>query len=156
MQSILKSSGYEQYEVSNFAKPGFYSRHNTSYWSGKHYLGIGPSAHSFNGISRQWNVANNIKDTHALSHNKIPFELEMLSPKDWYNEIVMTGLRTSKGIDKMRIDKLDGNLSQHLENAIHPYIEAEKIIETEGGHYALKPEYYFFADGIASSLFVTN
>ena len=156
MQSILKESGYEQYEVSNFAKRGFHSRHNKSYWSGEHYLGIGPSAHSFNGISRQWNVANNIKYTHALQHDIIPFEREELSDTERYNELVMTGLRTAAGIDPGRIKKLGAFFESYLKESVKPLIEQNKIFETEQGNYALKSEFYFFADGIAAELFREN
>lgn len=153
MQSILKESGYEQYEVSNFAKPGFQSRHNKSYWSGEHYLGLGPSAHSFNGLSRQWNVANNIKYTHALQHDTVPFEVEELSDTERYNELVMTGLRTSAGIDNGRIKKLGLFFESYLKESVKPFIEQNKIFETEQGNYALKSDFYFFADGIAAALF---
>jgi len=153
MQSILKQSGFEQYEISNFAKPGFQSKHNTNYWSGAHYLGLGPSAHSYNGTTRQWNVANNIKYTHALDHNTIPFEIEVLSNTECYNEIVMTGLRTSAGISIDRIRLLKEDFEEYLHQSIKPFIEANKIFETEEGNYALHPEFYFFADGIAAELF---
>lgn len=153
MQSILKQSGYEQYEISNFAKPGFQSRHNTNYWSGAHYLGIGPSAHSYNGLTRQWNVANNIKYTHALEHNTVPFEIEVLTNIECYNEIVMTGLRTSTGINTDRIRLLKEDFEEYLHQNIKPFVGENKIFETEEGNYALRPEFYFFADGIAAELF---
>jgi oxygen-independent coproporphyrinogen III oxidase len=156
MQSILKQSGYEQYEISNFAKPGFQSKHNTNYWSGAHYLGIGPSSHSFNGISRQWNVANNIKYTHALEHDTVPFEKEVLTNIECYNEIVMTGLRTSAGISTNRIRLLKEDFEEYLHQSIRPFVEANKIFKTAAGNYALHPEFYFFADGIAAELFREN
>ena len=84
--------GYEHYEISNFAKPGRYARHNTNYWRSEPYLGVGPSAHSFDQISRQWNVANNAQYINALAESKIPFEREVLTPEQRYNEYVMTGL----------------------------------------------------------------
>ncbi|HJW28903.1 MAG TPA: radical SAM family heme chaperone HemW, partial [Saprospiraceae bacterium] len=95
LQKRMKENGYEQYEISNFALPGYKSRHNTSYWTGQWYLGIGPSAHSFNGVSRQWNVSNNVRYIKSIESGIIPFELELLSPEQRYNEWVMTGLRTS-------------------------------------------------------------
>src|SRR5687768_13966567 len=153
LQDILKGSGYEQYEISNFAKPGFRSKHNTSYWSGAHYLGIGPSAHSFNGQTRQWNVANNVKYTHALRHGKLPAEKETLTDVQKYNELVMTGLRTSEGISAKRLRQLNNGFENYLEKEAMPLVAEGKIILKEDGNYALRPEYYFFADGIAAELF---
>jgi len=94
-----------QYEISNFGKKGYFSKHNTSYWQGKSYLGIGPAAHSFNGTSRSWNIANNARYLKALAQNKFPSETEILSKKDRFNETVMTGLRTIWGIDLTAIEK---------------------------------------------------
>lgn len=92
-------TGFEQYEISNFAKNGMYSRHNSSYWTGSQYLGVGPSAHSFDGKNRFWNVANNAKYIESINNNVIPSECETLSTRDRYNELIMTGLRTKKGVD---------------------------------------------------------
>jgi oxygen-independent coproporphyrinogen-3 oxidase len=156
LQRMLTDAGYEQYEVSNFAKPGMRSIHNTSYWSGEHYLGIGPSAHSFNGHSRQWNVAHNIKYTLSIRNGIIPSETEVLSEKQIYNEIVMTGLRTSDGIDRHRIKALGSQYESLLETSIQPYILKEQIQIRPNGNYALLPAYYFFADGIASDLFLVS
>ena len=156
LQNMLAAAGYEQYEVSNFCKPGYRSKHNTGYWSGAHYLGIGPSAHSYNGISRQWNVAHNIKYTHAISHNKVPFEVEILTDVQCYNELVMTGLRISDGIDMHRIRMLKKDFEQHLHTTIQPFVDEQKIYKKENGNYALRPAYYFFADGIAADLFILN
>ncbi|MEO6133013.1 MAG: radical SAM family heme chaperone HemW [Saprospiraceae bacterium] len=151
LQSILKVNGFEQYEVSNFSLPGMNSRHNTSYWSGKHYLGIGPSAHSYDGISRQWNVANNIKYIQSIKEKLIPFEKEILTEIQRYNELVMTGLRTSNGIDNRRVSEIGEKFAFYLDEEC---IKREgKIIKNELGNWMLKPEYYFFADGIAADLF---
>lgn len=155
LQSMLKDAGFEQYEISNFSKPGFHSRHNTNYWSGAHYLGLGPAAHSFNGVSRQWNVAHNIKYTHSLRSGIVPFEIEILTETQRYNEIVMTGLRTSSGINIDRIRLLGNGFEGYLEKEVLPFISQEKIMELENGNYVLKPAYYFFADGIASELFMS-
>ena len=156
LQRLLKDAGYEQYEVSNFAKPGMRSIHNTSYWSGEHYLGIGPSAHSFNGRSRQWNVAHNIKYTLSLRNGIIPAEVEVLTEKQQYNEIVMTGLRTADGISRERIRTLGSNYEDLLDKSIEPYIIRKQVVRRPNGNYALYPEYYFFADGIASDLFLVS
>src|SRR5690606_36088767 len=99
LQERLEAAGYEQYEISNFAKPGFRSRHNSSYWQGKKYLGIGPSAHSFNGTSRQWNIANNALYISAIQNNELNFEKEILTIPQQLNEYIMTSLRTMEGTD---------------------------------------------------------
>lgn len=153
LQSMMASNGFEQYEVSNFAKPGFESRHNRSYWSGEQYLGIGPSAHSYNGLSRQWNVSNNIKYIHALAADEIPFEKEELTDVQRFNEIVMTGLRTSGGIDMERISALGEKFSTYLDQQIKVFQDRGQVLKNDMGYWALKPEYYFFADGMAAELF---
>jgi oxygen-independent coproporphyrinogen-3 oxidase len=104
------SKGYEHYEISNFCIPPHYSKHNTSYWLGKKYLGIGPSAHSFNGISRQWNIASNAKYIEGYESNQPLFEMEELSEKEQFNEYIMTGLRTKFGIDLNLINQKWGQI----------------------------------------------
>ena len=103
----LEEAGYEHYEISNFAKPGFCSRHNSSYWQGRKYLGIGPSAHSFDGSSRQWNVSNNTSYIESISKGIIPFEKEILTPVQKMNEYIMTSLRTSEGLNLDKVDKVE-------------------------------------------------
>jgi len=154
LQEMLSQAGFEQYEVSNFSKPGRESKHNTSYWFGAHYLGLGPSAHSFNGWSRQWNIPNNIKYIDALHQKVVPFEIEQLTPEQQFNELVMTGLRTSFGIDSKRVEQLGSYFHQYLENEILHHLE--QVQKTKNGNWALQPEYYFFADGIAADLFITS
>src|SRR5690606_8966865 len=100
-----EKAGYDNYEFSNFGKPGFESRNNTAYWEGKSYLGIGPSAHSYDGKSRRWNVANNTKYIKSIAVGELPSESEILSIEDKYNEYIMTGLRTKKGVSLERIEK---------------------------------------------------
>lgn len=153
LQSILQAAGFEQYEVSNFSKPGMESKHNTSYWSGMNYLGLGPAAHSFNEISRQWNVSNNVKYISAIEGGSIPFEKEILTAEQQFNEIVMTGLRTSFGIDHGRVKSLGEKYLKYLEGVISNY--RQKIEKNNSGNWVLKPEYYFFADGIAADLFLS-
>ncbi len=158
LQSMLREAGYEQYEVSNFSKPGMESKHNTSYWSGIHYLGLGPSAHSFNGVSRQWNISNNIKYISSLDENKIPFEMEALTEEKQFNELVMTGLRTSYGIDHERLKVLGEKYVKYLDDQVELMLKTNNIKQLEKnkkGNWMLKPEYYFFADGIAAELFLT-
>lgn len=154
LQERLNAAGILQYEVSNFGKPGFESKHNMSYWSGVHYLGIGPSAHSFNTESRQWNIAHNIKYIEALTAGNIPFEKEQLTLRQQYHELVMTGLRTIKGIDRKRLDLLGDRYVQHLEAQVSAYLEKGMITISDSGNWVLRPAYFFFADGIASDLFM--
>ena len=99
LMDMLGEAGYRQYEVSNFAKPGFISRHNSSYWKQSHYLGIGPSAHSYNGLSRQFNVRNNALYTRSIQQGQLLFEREVLSDENKINEYILTGLRTDWGCD---------------------------------------------------------
>jgi oxygen-independent coproporphyrinogen-3 oxidase len=152
IQRQSASLGFLQYEVSNFCKPGHVSQHNTSYWKGIPYLGIGPAAHSFNGMTRQWNVSHNPAYINSIKENKIPFDIESITPHTRYNEIVMTGLRTMWGIDIHEIAALGEHFKTYLEHNIQPYLDAGKIVLHED-HYILKPKQYFFADGIASDLF---
>ncbi len=144
--------GYEHYEISNFALPGRYARHNSNYWTGAHYLGIGPSAHSFNGVSRQWNVANNAGYIRALQAGQIPFELETLSPAQRYNEYVMTGLRTQWGCEEQRIRTLGEPMAAYFFSEIQAFIAAGQV-EKSAGTYRLTREGKFLADRIASDLF---
>ena len=145
----LEQAGYRQYEISNFAKPGFESRHNQSYWQGKSYLGIGPSAHSYNGSSRQWNVANNQQYISALEKGTIPFELEILTPAQQCNEYIMTALRTDQGIQLAQL----GQYEQQVLQAVNPYLKNETVISVEN-RLVLTREGKFLADGIAAALFV--
>jgi putative oxygen-independent coproporphyrinogen III oxidase len=146
-------AGYDHYEISNFGKPGWHSRHNSSYWQGKPYLGLGPSAHSFNRLSRQWNVANNANYIKELEKGRVPFEKEELTPTMMLNEYIMTSLRTSAGCHLSNIEELFGaDKSQvFLANAA-PFIE-KGWIRQEGDILALTREGRLFADGIASDLF---
>ena len=99
----LEKAGIEQYEISNFSLPGFHSKHNSNYWKGKHYLGIGPSAHSFNGTSRSWNIANNRTYMREIQEGKRWFETEELTTKNQFNELLLVGLRTSTGVNIERL-----------------------------------------------------
>ncbi len=145
----LEKAGFRQYEISNFAKPGFESKHNQSYWQGKSYLGIGPSAHSYNGTSRQWNVANNQQYISAIEKGTIPFEIETLTPQQQCNEYIMTALRTDQGIQLERL----GPYEKQVLQAINPYIKNETVARIEN-RLMLTREGKFLADGIAAALFV--
>ena len=146
----LENAGYEHYEISNFAKPGFRSRHNSSYWQGKKYLGLGPSAHSFNGESRQWNISNNNIYIESLEKNEISFEKEILTPSQKANEYIMTSLRTMEGLD---INKIPEAMSHELRAASQKFIESGKLILKEN-KLLLTKEGKLFADGIAADLFI--
>lgn len=156
LMEATQAQGYEHYEISNFAKPGYYARHNSSYWLGEPYLGIGPSAHSFNGSSRQWNVANNAKylkilhDEQGISlEGNGLFELETLSPATRYNEYVMTGLRTIWGCD---LSKIEPAFQVFFRENIQPFIKKGQVL-VQGENYRLSPSGKFIADHIASELF---
>lgn len=146
------AAGYEHYEISNFARPGHYSRHNTSYWLGEPYLGIGPSAHSFNGVSRQWNVSNNARYIRSLEAGELPFEIEYLNPVQRYNELVMTGLRTQWGVNRVHLEALDAGFGVYFEKTALPFLTAGTLVR-EGDVYRLTQEGKFLADGIAAALF---
>ena len=143
-------AGYEHYEISNLALPGHYSRHNTSYWQGKKYLGIGPSAHSFNGLSRQWNVANNAQYIRALQAGELSFEKEILTLVQRYNEYVMTGLRTKWGCSLLKIKEL--GFEAEFTDVAKQFL-ADGTMEQVGDIFRLTKSGRFLADGIAAELF---
>jgi oxygen-independent coproporphyrinogen-3 oxidase len=153
LTSWLQDAGYEHYEISNFAKPGYRSKHNSSYWQRKSYIGIGPSAHSFDGNFRRWNVSNNALYIQSLQKNKIPYEEEKLSEVQKLNEYIMTSLRTLEGLDLSFVkEKFGEEKCCKVQAASRKYeinsklkIEDEKIILTKEGK--------LFADGIAADLF---
>ncbi|REE80604.1 oxygen-independent coproporphyrinogen-3 oxidase [Lutibacter oceani] len=154
-----EKQGFVQYEISNFGKQGYFSKHNMSYWLGENYLGIGPSAHSFNGSERAWNVSNNAKYIKTLNENKLPLETEKLSVNNQFNECIMTGLRTIWGVDFNSIEQQFGlGYLIHLEKNAQPFIEKKllKIQLNERGNSILTTtkEGKFLADGIASDLFI--
>lgn len=151
---MMEKQGFEHYEISNFCLPGHYSRHNTAYWQGKHYLGIGPSAHSYNGFSRQWNVANLSKYLSSVSDGTVNAEHEVLHNSTRLNEYIMTSLRTMWGCDLVKVKSDFG--SEHAENlmneALH-FIETKQMIYLNG-KLILTPEGRLFTDGISAALFV--
>lgn len=148
----MQKQGFEQYEISNFCKPGHYSRHNSNYWKGVKYLGLGPSAHSFDGETRQWNVANNPRYIEALTASTIPAEREILSETDRLNEYIMTSLRTTWGLDKQKLNTIAPGASAQLDPQTAEFFEKEWLIEKEGILY-LTPTGKLYADHIASELF---
>lgn len=155
-QLLIASSakaGFEQYEISNFAKPGYRSKHNSSYWQGKSYLGLGPSAHSYNGKSRQWNIANNALYIKSIEAGELPFEIELLTDTQRFNEYVMTALRTSEGISLSHIRTGWGeDAASGLLHAAQKFISMNRARVHED-YLQLTAEGKFFADGIAADLF---
>ena len=144
-----EDAGYEHYEISNFAKPGFRSRHNSSYWQRSKYLGIGPSAHSFNGKSRQWNVSNNNIYIDSIEKGIIPYEKETLSDTQQLNEYIMTSLRTMDGLNLKQVKDVFGH---KLRTGSRKFIERGLMVE-ESDHLKLTREGKLLADGIAAELF---
>ncbi|HYE55877.1 MAG TPA: radical SAM family heme chaperone HemW [Chitinophagaceae bacterium] len=149
----MADAGYEHYEISNFAKPGWRSKHNSSYWQGKKYLGLGPSAHSFNGESRQWNASNNTMYIQMLEKGHLPYEKEVLSPVNRLNEYIMTSLRTMEGLD---IDHVTSFFSTEAAEKIlqlsQTFINAANM-KREGNRLQLTRKGKLLADGIAAELF---
>jgi len=156
LMEILLEKGYEHYEISNFSLPGMYAKHNTNYWRGQHYLGIGPSAHSFNGHSRSWNIANNMRYIEDIQRGQPPLQSETLSSTDQVNEYVMTSLRTMWGMDLDVIEKRFGlEIRQRIEEEVLPFIHAAEVIRI-GNSIRLTTKGKLLADHIASSLFLTE
>ncbi len=145
-----------QYEISNFGKEGYFSKHNTSYWQGRNYLGIGPSAHSYDGISRSWNVSNNARYIKSIQQNKLPQEIEILTINDRFNETIMTGLRTISGISLQKIENDFGpDIKNELIENAQEYLK-NKILKIKDGKLLITEKGKFLADGIAADLFIVN
>lgn len=154
MISFLEAHGYQQYEISNFAKPNFHSKHNSAYWQHLPYLGIGPSAHSFDGKNkRSWNIANNAKYIQTLEKEMLPSESEMLSMEDAYNERMMIGLRTAMGVDIEQIyTYFPETIVRYFEKKKAEKIRFGELVEREG-RLCIPKGKWFFADGIAADMF---
>lgn len=149
----LVAAGYEHYEISNFAKPGFRSQHNSSYWQGTNYIGIGPSAHSYNGHSRRWNVSNNALYIQALKKGSIPFEIEKLTDVQRLNEYIMTSLRTIEGINLDFVQRYFGEEKKNeLQNVSDQFIANGKL-QYSHHRLVLTNAGKLFADGITAELF---
>nr|WP_317631775.1 radical SAM family heme chaperone HemW [uncultured Flavobacterium sp.] len=149
----LKNNGYEHYEMSNFSKANFHSKNNSAYWLGKKYLGIGPSAHSYDGKNRSWNISNNLIYINKIEANQPAFEIEQLTKNDRYNEYIMTGLRTIWGVDLLIIEQNFGpNYKNYLLNEAQPFVE-KKQLEIENNILKTTRDGKFFSDGISASLF---
>ncbi|WP_299224076.1 radical SAM family heme chaperone HemW [uncultured Aquimarina sp.] len=152
----MEHAGFEYYEFSNFGKQGYFSKNNTAYWQGKHYLGIGPSAHSYNGKERSWNINNNIKYIKALQENELPREVETLTTTDKYNEYVMTGLRTIWGVSLQKIEDDFGlTYKEYLLKQAQKHLD-EDLLFLDGNILVVTKKGKFLSDGIASDLFLLN
>ena len=149
----MSAAGYEHYEISNFAKPGYRSKHNSSYWQGKKYIGIGPSAHSYNGDQRMWNISNNAAYIRSIQEGSIPFEEETLTIQQKLNEEILTSIRTSEGIDIKKITTL-----YTLESAQQVMQNLQKVNSGHytliDGHIILTNEGKLFGDAISVQLFL--
>lgn len=148
----MEQHGYEQYEISNYCTPGNYSRHNANYWKGVKYLGIGPSAHSFNGEARQWNIANNAKYIQALDLNKIPAEREQLTEQNRLNEYIMTSLRTVWGLNLDKLNAISKGSSAQLIKEAREHFDKGWILQKDNT-ITLTNTGKLYADKIAADLF---
>lgn len=152
LQSRMQEAGYQNYELSNYALPGALARHNTAYWQGAPYLGIGPSAHSYDLISRQWNIAHNIQYMQAIEQGVVPCEREEINPEKKYNEWVMTALRTQWGCKQNDLDQFEKKYRDYFLARISSWL-ADNLITTDGMTYTLTLAGKLWADRIASDLF---
>ena len=149
----MKLAGYEHYEISNFARAGMRSKHNSSYWEGKNYYGFGPSAHSYDGKKRKWNVSNNTTYIQSLRNNTIPFEEESLTLNQRVNEYIMTSLRTSEGLNLEKVkDEFGTQYSDELLKGSKKWEVQEKLLQNDF-KLVLTRDGKLFADGIAADLF---
>jgi oxygen-independent coproporphyrinogen-3 oxidase len=150
----LNKNGYEHYEISNFAKPGHRSIHNTNYWKGIPYLGLGPSAHSYNVSSRQWNISNNPLYIQSIQEENVPFEIEVLEEVTRYNEFMMISLRLLEGVDMEILNAQFGAAYlKHTQSIMEALQNEDKLIQTTKG-FAITKQARFLADGIASTFFI--
>lgn len=153
---ILQENGFIHYELSNFGKENYFSKNNSAYWLGKKYLGIGPSAHSYDGVSRSWNIANNIVYLKSIEENNLPSEKEILTEEDRYNEYIMTGLRTIWGISLDRIQtEFGAKYLNYLLKQSQKFL-LDDLLSIENNILKTTKKGKFLADGIASDLFLIN
>ena len=152
----LKENGFIHYELSNFSKPDYFSKNNSSYWLGKKYIGIGPSAHSYDGKNRGWNISNNGLYIKSIQANEIPIETENLTETDRYNEYIMTGLRTIWGVSLARIEQEFGEKFLTYLNKQSAKFIADDLLSLSDGILTTTKKGKFLTDGIASDLFLLN
>lgn len=155
LKDFLQTQGFVHYEISNFAKTGFESKHNSNYWTGKAYVGVGPSAHSFDGnLQRRWNVANNALYVKAIENNHPYYETEELSQKEKFNEFIMLGLRLLNGYNESILyQNFSNEVIQHYDTVRNALL-SEGRLEKNGENYRLPETFRFQADGIASEFFM--
>ena len=153
----LEKKGYRNYEFSSFAIPGHYAINNSNYWNGKPYIGIGPSAHSYNGKSiRSWNISNNIKYVKAIMDNKLPLKKERLNKNDLYNEFIMTGLRKEEGVSLKKVRSLFGiRYKEYLKKQLNKHVSNNNIV-FNGDLIKISKKARFLTDGLSSDLFLVN
>jgi len=153
LQNAIKENGFEQYELSNYCIDESYSKHNTSYWQNKKYLGIGPSAHSFNGISRQWNVKNNALYTKAINEGNSYFEKEELSEIDRYHEYLITSLRTKWGVDVSKMDMLfSPSIVEHFNTKM--FFVDKSLVDLSHDNLTVKSDNLFQSDEVVRQLMI--
>ena len=152
----LENQGFIHYELSNFGKENYFSKNNSAYWLGKKYIGIGPSAHSYNGISRSWNISNNSLYLKSLAENILPNEIEILSVNDRYNEYIMTGLRTIWGVSLDRIQSEFGEKYLNYLLKQSTKFTNDGLLSIENNILKTTKKGKFLTDGIASDLFMLN
>lgn len=154
LMKAMKQNDYEHYEISNFAKSGWYSHHNSSYWKGAKYLGLGPSAHSFDSSSRQWNVANNAQYLKRINKQDATlfYEKEILSPEQQYNEYVMTSLRTIWGCDLNKVQSFGAQFKSHFLKTVQQFVDNEAVTQN-GDTFFLTQKGKLLADQVAMELF---
>ncbi|MEF3077829.1 radical SAM family heme chaperone HemW [Winogradskyella poriferorum] len=156
LKDKLEASDFIHYELSNFGKEGYFSKNNSAYWQGKPYIGIGPSAHSFNGKQRGWNVRNNTKYIEAIQQNELPIEIETLTTTDRYNEYIMTGLRTIWGVSLDKVERDFGKTyKDYLKEQAETFIN-QHLLYIDNKHIRVTKKGQFLSDGIASELFKLN
>ena len=153
LREKLLAAGYEHYEISNFALPGYHSRHNSSYWKGINYIGVGPGAHSYDGRNRRWNLSNLTNYIATPPDEDVPHEMEHLTTDERYDERIITELRTAQGID---LTKLQADFGEpyytHCLHCATPYLNRGQLIHTKDNHLRLTPESIFISDAVMRDL----
>ena len=153
LRAELLEAGYKHYEISNFALPNCHSRHNSSYWQGIRYIGIGPGAHSYDGTNRRWNLSNLSNYIATPEGEEVPHEIEHLSMEERYDERIITELRTAKGINlELLLNDFGEHYHTHLMNQAMPYIDRGQLIKTADNHLSLTPESILISDAIMCDL----
>jgi oxygen-independent coproporphyrinogen III oxidase len=153
LMGLLTANGYEHYEISNFCRPGFYSRHNSSYWKQEKYVGVGPSAHSYNGNSRQFNIGNNPLYLKSIGEGRVPFEKEVLTRENKINEYIFTTLRTQWGCNLSYLEKQFGYPTPTL---LLQQLKDQQLLTQQGSVVMLTRKGKLLADQIATDLFVSS